>query len=139
MNRRLFSAILLAGLAVPALAFAGPLEDRIVAQLRSQGFDSISVSRTLLGRTRFVATNDEVNREIILNPRTGEILRDLIQGPRGGAENAPQIINQGGQSEGDDRHDDEDDDDNDDDDGRGDDDKNNDDDDDDDDGDDEED
>lgn len=130
MNRRLFSAILLTALAAPVSALAGPLEDRIVAQLRSQGFDSISVSRTLLGRTRFVATNDEVNREIILNPRTGEILRDLIQGARGGTGNTPQIINQGGQSEGDDGHDDDDDDeDNDDDDGR-DDDKNNDDDDD---------
>lgn len=37
----------------------------------------ISVSSTLLGRARIVATSQDGYREIIVNPRTGEILRDV--------------------------------------------------------------
>lgn len=53
------------------------------------------MSRTLLGRTRFVATSDQYRREIILNPRTGEILRDLwllLDGEAGGG---VRILDQG--------------------------------------------
>lgn len=60
---------------------AGPVaadrvKDSIVAQLRAQGFTSIEVSRTLLGRSRIVAQSPTLNREIIYNPNTGVILRD---------------------------------------------------------------
>jgi hypothetical protein len=78
MNRRHLLGLLAAG----ALAAAGPalaltMEERLIGQLRAQGFDRISVSRTLLGRTRIVAVAADQRREIIFNPRTGEILRDF--------------------------------------------------------------
>ena len=46
-------------------------------KLQSQGFTEISVSYTLLGRSRIVARGKKGVREIILNPKTGEVLRDL--------------------------------------------------------------
>ncbi len=68
----------IAGLvATPALGQSMSFSDTLVAQLKQQGFTSISVTRTWLGRIRIVATNDHFRREIILNARTGEILRDV--------------------------------------------------------------
>lgn len=46
-------------------------------KLQSQGFTEISVSYTLLGRSRIIAHGKRGTREIILNPKTGEVLRDL--------------------------------------------------------------
>lgn len=66
---------LVAALLAPAAVFASA-EESIIAQLASQGFESISKSRTLLGRVRIVAKGKDFEREIIFNPRTGEILRD---------------------------------------------------------------
>ena len=57
-------------------AIAGPVEDSIVTQLRDQGYIRISVSRTFLGRSRIVAHDGQIRREIVVNPVTGEILRD---------------------------------------------------------------
>ena len=65
---------LLVPLAQPGTAQTA--QDRIVAQLRDQGFDEITITRTLLGRVRIVAEEDDTLREIILNPSTGAILRD---------------------------------------------------------------
>ena len=61
--------------ALPALAQT--FVEQIVTQLREQGFESIEVERTLLGRTRIAALRSDGSREIVLNPNTGEILRDL--------------------------------------------------------------
>ncbi len=63
--------------AVPALAQSDAFVSLFVEQLKDQGFSRIQVSRTWLGRIRIVATNQNFRREIILNPRTGEVLRDL--------------------------------------------------------------
>ncbi|MBK5934994.1 hypothetical protein C8N32_10624 [Rhodovulum imhoffii] len=74
--------IILASLTVFLLsgwALAAGMQDRIVAQLRQQGFTEILVTSTLLGRTRVVARGPGERREIIFNERTGEILRDLWQ------------------------------------------------------------
>lgn len=46
-------------------------------KLQSQGFTEISISYTLLGRSRIIAHGKRGTREIILNPKTGEVLRDL--------------------------------------------------------------
>jgi hypothetical protein len=75
MRRRTFL------MAMAALPLAGPAEaatlvDQIVAQLRQQGYRDIQVSRTWLGRSRITASSSSNRREIIVNPRTGEILRD---------------------------------------------------------------
>lgn len=60
-------------LALPAQAEIG---GDIVAQLRAQGFSQITVTHTLLGRVRILAKAGRLAREIVLNPNTGEILRD---------------------------------------------------------------
>ena len=81
MRRRiahvLFVLVML--LAYPGVALADPFTDRITDQLRQQGYGEIVVTRTFLGRYRIVATTDRTEREIIVNPGTGEILRDYIE------------------------------------------------------------
>lgn len=58
--------------------------DAVVAQLREQGYVAFEVSRTLLGRIRVVAlTAEGGQREIILSPATGEILRDYVKAAEG--------------------------------------------------------
>lgn len=82
-------------LAAPAPAAAATVTEQIVAQLADQGFKRIRVSRTLLGRARIVATSRDYSREIVVNPATGEILRDYIRPLRRGAgatPTAPQIV-----------------------------------------------
>ena len=80
MKRRLFliglaTTSVLAAVAGPALA-ATYAED-VVAQLNQLGFSNITVETTWLGRIKILATRGDGVREIILNPRTGEILRDV--------------------------------------------------------------
>lgn len=72
-----------AGLAVAVMlcmtapaAFSQTYEQKIVSQLRTQGYQQIMTERTLLGRVRIVALQNGTQREIVLNPRTGEVLRD---------------------------------------------------------------
>ena len=59
------------------MAMAAPNLEQIIVQLKSQGYDDIEVERTWLGRIRIEAENERHEREIIINPRTGEILRDF--------------------------------------------------------------
>ncbi|MFN3575938.1 MAG: hypothetical protein ACK4TJ_02955 [Tabrizicola sp.] len=121
----------MAGLAVGILGGAPAFAEDVVAsikrQLRSLGFRSILEERTLLGRIRITATRKDGVREIIVNPKTGEILRDLWLA-KGGGSGMPIIDDReggsgdsasGGSGGGgdDDRDDDGDDDDRDDDDG----------------------
>ena len=73
---------------------AGPVEESIARQLQNQGFRDITVRRTFLGRSRITAKSDRFEREIIVNPRTGEILRDYteqINGTSGPVILAPQL------------------------------------------------
>ena len=77
MNRRALFPIL-----ALALAWGGHLRaeepvERILKDLKRLGYHDVSVESTLLRRTRIVAQSDEALREIIVNPNTGEILRDL--------------------------------------------------------------
>ena len=57
-------------------ALAATFTEDVVTQLVKLGFSDITASTTLLGRVRILATRADGVREIILNPRTGEILRD---------------------------------------------------------------
>lgn len=61
-------------LAVPALAQG--VEAQLVAGLRAQGYVILEEGRTFFGRLRIVAENDSLHREIVVNPETGEVLRD---------------------------------------------------------------
>lgn len=115
--KRLILALVLC-CALPALALAGPVEDSVVRQLSQQGYSRIEISRTWLGRTRIVAQREDLRREIIINPATGEILRDLLRVRREQGERdilAPSVQNQaknggsqGGGSEEDDHDEDDD-------------------------------
>lgn len=76
MNRRAFLVMVgAAAIATPALA---DHEDDIIERLTEEGYDRIDVTRTLLGRVRIVAFKGRLQRELVLNPRTGEILRDIV-------------------------------------------------------------
>jgi hypothetical protein len=81
MQRRQVLAGILVAASVQVLAafpaLAATFVEQVVTQLRAQGFDAIKVERTLLGRTRIAALRADGSREIVLNPNTGEILRDL--------------------------------------------------------------
>jgi hypothetical protein len=79
MNRRAFlSMTALASLGFAGVAHAQTSVDRISSVLRSEGYRNIEASRTLLGRVRITAERAGFTREIILNPRSGEILRDIL-------------------------------------------------------------
>ena len=119
MKRRHFLMTAVAAVAAAHPAFAQDIVSAIRAQLRAQGYTSISVTRTLLGRRRIFAKSDEYQREIIVNPRTGEILRDywtLLPGVVATPDNDMQIVRGGSDSSFDDDDDDDKDDDKDDDD-----------------------
>lgn len=62
-----------------ASAAAATYEQRLMAHLRTLGYGEITLSFTLLGRAQIVAVSKDDTREIVLNPRTGEILRDVAQ------------------------------------------------------------
>ncbi|MEI6097448.1 MAG: hypothetical protein WCS20_03925 [Alphaproteobacteria bacterium] len=79
MKRRIFltgiTALMTTAFAGVA-AFAATFAEDVVGQLAKQGFSSIKVESTWLGRLRIIGLREDGQREIILNPRTGEILRD---------------------------------------------------------------
>ena len=83
MPRRVFVLFLAAFGLMTSMAMAGPASDQIVKQLASQGYEKITISRTWLGRTRIVAEAPNRMREIVINPRTGEILRDFWESEDG--------------------------------------------------------
>lgn len=74
MRRLLTILTLILCTALPAGAMT--IAERIAAELQAQGYEIIEAKRTWLGRLRIVAENDETRRELVLNPGTGEILRD---------------------------------------------------------------
>lgn len=80
MNRRSFfvGAAMLALLG-PRAAYSQTqaIVDRVVADLRRQGYTDFEVRRTLLGRVIIEAEGPGRKREVVLNPHTGEILRDI--------------------------------------------------------------
>lgn len=67
------TALFLMAGAAQALTFA----ERVERQLRAEGFENITISRTLLGRTRILALGPLGSREIIIDPRNGQVLRDF--------------------------------------------------------------
>ena len=74
------AAIILAlAVASPAHADAASVRERVIAELRDDGYTEVRISRTLLGRLRFVARRSDAVREIVVNPSTGVILRDYMR------------------------------------------------------------
>jgi len=76
MKRRAFLTGIMAVFAAPVAAQPSSVTDQIIAMLRDQGYTEIRISRTWLGRVRILAVSGQYWREIIISPRTGEILRD---------------------------------------------------------------
>jgi hypothetical protein len=76
---------------VGTVAAAAGIADQIVRQLQDDGYTDIVLERTWLGRIRITAVSSEGTREIILNPSTGEILRDLWIARAGGSKTATLI------------------------------------------------
>ena len=91
-------AICLALVGSPQFAAAQSAQDHIVAQLHDQGFSEITLTRTWLGRIRVIALRDDLRRELVFNPQSGEILRDywVTMDEDEGEDNddfAPQLFN----------------------------------------------
>ena len=75
----LFRSILLGGGLILVLAGAGlaqSVTEQVIDQLQRQGFEIEETNRTLLGRVRIIAERNDFTREIVFDPRNGEILRD---------------------------------------------------------------
>ena len=53
--------------------------DSALSQLQDQGYQIISKQKTWLGRTRIVATRDGQVREIVMQTRSGIVLRDFTE------------------------------------------------------------
>lgn len=73
------SGLALCGAASPVLAQVNPVEAGLVASLRAQGYEVLEHGYTWLGRLRIVAQNDTLRRELVVNPGTGEVLRDYAE------------------------------------------------------------
>ncbi len=111
MLKRLLIIVLLM-VAPPVLADADQVRDLVVRELREDGYSEIRITRTWLGRLRFVARNGNRRREIVVNPATGVILRDYIRWSRdGGSESGSKGGSGDSDGEDDDENDDDDDDD----------------------------
>ena len=92
-TRRLAQAAALGAFLTAALlnsAAAQTPVDGVIEQLRAQGYQEFTVSRTFLGRIHIVAETDGRKREIVFNPTTGEILRDYAEAADGNI--TPQIV-----------------------------------------------
>lgn len=90
MGRILYLAMALA-LAAPTAAMADVDLATVTRDLSAQGFTKMSVTHTLLGRVRIVATSSDYQREIVLNANTGEILRDFWVRRSSNAGPAPRV------------------------------------------------
>lgn len=54
-------------------------KEEIVRRLAAEGYGRIRISRTFLGRTKIVAEAPDRKREIVIDPGSGEILRDYVR------------------------------------------------------------
>ena len=76
---RLVRALILAlmlGSPAPAMAEQRITPDKVIDALAGQGYAVRSVTRTLLGRARIVASQGLIWREVVLDTSAGRILRD---------------------------------------------------------------
>ncbi|MCG6857753.1 MAG: PepSY domain-containing protein [Salaquimonas sp.] len=52
---------------------------KMLSKLEAEGYKITDTANTMLGRTKIEASKDIQQREIVMNPETGEILRDRVQ------------------------------------------------------------
>lgn len=77
--KRIYALAVVALLASASFARAETRVEAVARHLTEQGY-AVEISRTFLGRARIEAHKGTLEREIILNPITGEILRDYWEG-----------------------------------------------------------
>ncbi len=92
IRKTLTAVLMLATLSLGLPAHAETVEESVVRQLRAQGFTEFEVERTLLGRLKIEAKNATLEREIVINPTTGEILRDYWEYRSGGKRSSGNIV-----------------------------------------------
>lgn len=79
MNRRTILFGFVAALAIPgSAALAKEPYEEWIDWLEDAGYTDITASRTFLGRVQIQARQGLMRREIVINPRTGEVLRDVM-------------------------------------------------------------
>lgn len=84
MNRRVFLLSSAGALLLANTAFAAASHEEGVARaLIGQGYRITSRRRTWLGRVRFTAEKGRIEREVVLDPSSGEILRDYSSADSG--------------------------------------------------------
>jgi len=86
--RTMVVVLAMLGLPFAVQAQSTPL-DFLIASLENQGYEINEVSRTWMGRVIVEAKSATHNREIVLDPYSGEILRDYweMRDTGGGREN----------------------------------------------------
>jgi hypothetical protein len=70
--------------------------EQVIEALQAKGYVVIVQERTWLGRLRIVAVTKDMRREVVINPGTGEILRDFSaalwpDSNQSGSDGAPQV------------------------------------------------
>lgn len=84
--------VLAGGMAQAAPDYAG----RVVRQLADQGYRQIEVRRSLLGKVIVTGSRPGQQREIVIDPRNGELLRDLVRQGAGAPVAAGTVSNSSG-------------------------------------------
>ncbi len=88
-----YKLALCVGLTIAPFAVAAQsVTDQVVQQLRAQGYSEIVVTRTWLGRLRFVSERGDFVRELVINPQTGEVLRDYLRSSDSDDGDNPRVI-----------------------------------------------
>lgn len=73
--------IVTAGIQATAHAYSNSV-NRVINQLRAQGFRSVEVRRTLMGRLKIEANGNGGTREIVVDADTGHVFRDRFERER---------------------------------------------------------
>lgn len=79
LKRILIFVFLVFAVSAGAQAQGLTVREFYVQELRNDGYDTIKISRTFLGRLRFIGTQPGRRREIVVNPANGAILRDYVR------------------------------------------------------------
>ena len=96
-RRRLVVLLIIVAFVAPIAGYADDnLEKVLIDQLKRQGYSEFVVSFTLLGRMRILAIGEDGDaREIVVNPRTGEVLRDVNMSQSGRSDDLPRLRDDG--------------------------------------------
>lgn len=76
---KILLVVFLTAFAVPAFSEVAATVSAVAEELADHGYEVSRISKTFWGRVKIVARKDDLEREVILNPNTGEILRDLVR------------------------------------------------------------